>query len=76
MRNKILDCDTFEKTNRNCPICKWELIDCCANFGDTVVDMNGEDIGDYFMYCGNKACVNHAGVYYLQEDPVGLMRIK
>lgn len=74
-RNKELNQDTFIKTDSFCPLCKWELIDCCANFTN-VVDLHGEYIGDYFMYCGNKSCENHKGVFYSQENPIDLLKTK
>lgn len=73
MRNNKLNMDTFKKTEWFCPICSWELIDACGNFDGEVKDKYGETIGDFLVYCGNKSCENHAGVWYFQEFPTELL---
>lgn len=76
--NNEIKQDTFVKDERLCPICKWNLIDCCANFNPINPkdkNCNNMDDGDYFIYCGNKGCENHKGVYYYcQEDPMELLK--
>lgn len=70
--NAKLGHDTFIKTERFCKVCGWELIDCCGNFTKEVEDKFGETIGDWFIYCGNKSCINHAGVWYGGSEDIPL----
>ena len=63
--NENLKKETFVKLEeRYCPKCGWNLIDCCANFDAEHTDIRGQNDGDYFIYCGNKTCPNHQGVFY------------
>ena len=45
----------------SCADCSWPVIDCCCNdeWGDW----------DWWQYCSNKGCKNHAGEGVFQDSP-------
>lgn len=48
-----------------CADCGWPLIDACCN--DAMHDLHPDE--DYWMYCTNQGCKNHAGEGFLQGYP-------
>lgn len=53
-------CDDFF-----CVICGWPIVHVCCNDGMS----NPPYGGDYWAYCSNKSCENHAGEDWGQGDP-------
>lgn len=50
-----------------CACCNWPIVACCVNW-DTSRHPESEG-WDWFYYCANKACENHAGEGVFQNSP-------
>lgn len=57
---------TIFKANR-CKECKWPIVFALCNDGMGVTSPYGES--DWWYYCANKTCVNHAGEGVFQDTP-------
>lgn len=57
----------------HCKDCGYAVISVCCNEGDWQQLAAGRE-WDWWMYCTNKTCTNHAGVGYFQTDPTFLDR--
>ena len=50
-----------------CKDCGWPIIDVCCN--DSFQNFKDASKWDWWYYCSNKSCKNHAGQGVFQEEP-------
>lgn len=72
MTPKLKNTASIEQ-NKYCKDCGWPIIFACCN--DEMGVLHPDE--DWWMYCSNQGCKNHAGAPYGQSDiPKFLGRIK
>lgn len=57
----------------HCSACKWPIVSALCNDGMAVTDPYASS--DWWMYCSNKTCENHAGTAFaLGDEPEFVVR--
>jgi hypothetical protein len=59
--------------NTYCKNCGWPVIHVCCNDGMSVQEPYKS--ADWWGYCSNKTCENHAGREWGQSDPEFIFRV-